>query len=69
MTLRRSQAESQISAALRTIVTMVLLHVPILPLDALRLHLLNLLSVLVAERRLRTLGAVLAPKSDDLSQR
>ena len=69
VTLRRSQAECQISAALRTIVPVVLLHVPILPLDAERLHFLNLLPILVAKRRLRTLRAVLAPKSDDFGQR
>ena len=64
--LRRRQAEGKVGSALRTVVPVVLLHVPILPTSALSLYLLYLLSIFFCEGGLRAFRAVFLPEADNL---
>ena len=64
--LWRRQAEGEVCSALRTVVPVVLLYVPILPTPALSLDLLYLLSIFVCEGGLRAFCAVFLPETDNL---
>ena len=67
--LWRRQAEGKVGPALRTVVPVVLLHVPILSTPALSLDLLYLLTIFVCEGGLRAFRTVFLPETDNLRKR
>jgi len=66
MTLRSRQTKGQIGSALRAIVAVVVLNVPILSTLAQSFRLFQLLTILVTQGGLRALAAIFLPKADDL---
>ena len=66
MTLRSRQTKGQIGSALRAIVTVVVLNVPILSTLAQSFRLFQLLTILVTQGGLWALAAIFLPKADDL---
>lgn len=64
--LWRRQAEGKVGPTLRTVVPVVLLHVPILSTPTLSLDLLYLLSIFVCEGGLRAFCTVFLPEADNL---
>ena len=66
MTLRSRQTKGQIGSALRAIVTVVVLNVPILSTLAQSFCLFQLLTILVTQGGLWALAAIFLPKADDL---
>ena len=66
MTLRSRQTKGQIGSALRAIVAVVVLNVPILSTLAQSFRLFQLLTILFTQGGLWALAAIFPPKADDL---